>query len=93
MKVSNNSNNGHVSWQKGIILKNDDRPIYEAKKIDIDNFRKDGVVLIRGIMCDGVENLRHGFQRNTHSLVKVIQKVSLGAFLIVIVIGNLFQNI
>ena len=64
MKISNNSNNGSVSWQKGIVINNDDRPIYAAKEIDIENFRKDGVVLLRGLMSDWVVKLRHGLQRN-----------------------------
>ncbi len=53
-----------VAWQRGVTIDGDDRPEYSARAADIDAFRRDGAVLLRGVFDDWVEPLRAGLARN-----------------------------
>jgi ectoine hydroxylase-related dioxygenase (phytanoyl-CoA dioxygenase family) len=64
MKDQSSSNLDAVSWQKGIVIDNNDRPVYPAKQSDLAEFHTNGVVLLRGVFTDWVEALRQGLQRN-----------------------------
>lgn len=64
MQGAANFNVDSVGWNTGIVIDDDDRASYEASPADIETFRADGVVLLRGVFDDWVERLRGGLQRN-----------------------------
>ena len=54
-----------VEWHKpGIIIDNEESAEFAAAADDIHRFRRDGVVLLRGVFSEWVETLRNGLQRN-----------------------------
>tara|TARA_B100000676_G_scaffold240929_1_gene241974 strand:+ start:6403 stop:7311 length:909 start_codon:yes stop_codon:yes gene_type:complete len=58
-------NQSTVDWRTGdISVDLASLPQYQANAADIDMFRTDGAVLLRGAFADWVESLRDGLQRN-----------------------------
>ena len=64
MQGQTSKNLDTVPWQKGIVIENDDRPVYPATRAQIDEYLEQGVVVLRGVYTDWVDRLRAGLQRN-----------------------------
>jgi ectoine hydroxylase-related dioxygenase (phytanoyl-CoA dioxygenase family) len=65
MQSSNAFNSATVNWrQPGITVDASHVSAYDADARDIETFKRDGVVLLRGVFADWVERLRAGLQRN-----------------------------
>lgn len=65
MQASNSFNARTVDWQKaGVSIDASQLPGFDADPADIAAFRRDGVVLLRGVFADRVDQLRAGLQRN-----------------------------
>ena len=60
MKTQSSFNAETVPWQRGVVIDADDRPEYPVTPADIENYRTDGVVLLRGAGADWVDRLRTG---------------------------------
>lgn len=58
------NNQSTVEWQKGIEIDCRNLPDYPASTEDIATYRRDGVVLLKGVFKDWVEPLSRGLQRN-----------------------------
>ncbi len=68
MQGNNQFNEITVDWHKpGIVIDTTRLPGFAAKADDIERFRQDGAVLLRGVFTDWVETLRKGLQRNLDS--------------------------
>jgi ectoine hydroxylase-related dioxygenase (phytanoyl-CoA dioxygenase family) len=58
-------NQATVDWHRPeLVVDSSSLASYAARAEDIETFRRDGVVLLRGACCDWVDSLRHGLQRN-----------------------------
>lgn len=65
MQQNDQYNQVTVDWYRGNIdLDPDQVAPYSADPADIETFRRDGAVILRGLFKDWVEPLRAGFQRN-----------------------------
>ena len=65
MQAGNAFNVETVDWQKpGTRIDAERLPAFDADARDIEAFRRDGVVLLRGVFSDWVDTLRAGLQRN-----------------------------
>ena len=65
MQQNQQINQFTVDWQKpGIAIDVSKLPGYAANTVDLDTFKQDGVVLLRGVFADWVATLRNGLQRN-----------------------------
>jgi ectoine hydroxylase-related dioxygenase (phytanoyl-CoA dioxygenase family) len=65
MQQDDQFNQVTVDWRKpGVSLDSTEAAHYAARSEDIDSFRRDGVVLLRGASDDWIDSLRAGLQRN-----------------------------
>jgi ectoine hydroxylase-related dioxygenase (phytanoyl-CoA dioxygenase family) len=64
VKDQTSSNQSTVAWQKGFTIKSAGIPDYDANPADIETFQREGVVLLKGVFEDWVDDLRQGLQRN-----------------------------
>jgi ectoine hydroxylase-related dioxygenase (phytanoyl-CoA dioxygenase family) len=65
MQQENQFNQLTVDWQKpGVSIDSSGLASFTAKQEDIETFRRDGVVLLRGASSEWVDSLRAGLQRN-----------------------------
>ncbi|MDH3759550.1 MAG: phytanoyl-CoA dioxygenase family protein [Gammaproteobacteria bacterium] len=65
MQQDNQFNQVTVDWQKpGVSIDTCGLVSFAAKQEDIETFRRDGVVLLRGACSEWVDSLRAGLQRN-----------------------------
>ena len=65
MQQNQQLNQFTVDWQKSdIAIDVSKLPGYAANDVDVETFRRDGVVLLRGVFSDWVDTLRSGLQRN-----------------------------
>ena len=58
------SNQVTVEWQKGVSIDASNIPFYEISAREIEDYQRDGVVILRGVFSEWVEPLRSGLQRN-----------------------------
>ncbi|MDH3388385.1 MAG: phytanoyl-CoA dioxygenase family protein [Gammaproteobacteria bacterium] len=65
MQQGDQFNQATVDWRKpGVAIDAAARPGFDAASEDIETFRRDGVVLLRGASVEWVDTLRRGLQRN-----------------------------
>ena len=65
MQTNSPFNANTVDWQKpGVVIDTSRLPDVAVEASDVEAFRRDGVVLLRGMFSDWVDRLRAGLQRN-----------------------------
>jgi ectoine hydroxylase-related dioxygenase (phytanoyl-CoA dioxygenase family) len=64
LKKTSGFNVSTVAWQKPVDLDGVNPAVSRVCEADIETFKRDGVVLLRGLFREWVETLRRGLQRN-----------------------------